>query len=61
MGTSPYSTLIIALMNHRIVRNVFIINGKVRDGRIIHRTEFWPDPYEPPPWRVPWMEATEGN
>lgn len=25
MGTRAYSTLIIALMNHRIVRNVFIM------------------------------------
>ncbi len=33
----------------------------VRDGRIIHQTEYWPDPYEPPPWRAPWVEAVEGH
>jgi ketosteroid isomerase-like protein len=28
----------------------------VRDGRILHQTEFWPDPFEPAPWRTQWVE-----
>ena len=28
----------------------------VRDGKIIHQTEFWPDPFEPPAWREAWVE-----
>src|ERR1043165_3391106 len=27
----------------------------VRDGKIIHQTEFWPDPFEPPAWREAWV------
>jgi len=28
----------------------------VRDGKILHQTEFWPDPFEPPAWRAGWVE-----
>ena len=28
----------------------------IRDGKIIHQTEFWPDPFEPAAWRVGWVE-----
>lgn len=28
----------------------------VCDGRILHQTEFWPDPFEPAPWRAQWVE-----
>lgn len=28
----------------------------VRDGRIVHQTEYWPDPFEAPPWRARWVE-----
>jgi ketosteroid isomerase-like protein len=28
----------------------------VRDGRILHQTEFWPDPFEAAPWRAQWVE-----
>ena len=28
----------------------------IRDGRIVHQTEFWPDPFEPAPWRAGWVE-----
>ena len=28
----------------------------VRDGKIVHQTEFWPDPYEPAAWRAGWVE-----
>ncbi|HEX9333795.1 MAG TPA: nuclear transport factor 2 family protein [Anaerolineales bacterium] len=28
----------------------------VRDGKIIHQTEFWPDPFEPQAWRAEWVE-----
>ncbi|MEZ4768038.1 MAG: nuclear transport factor 2 family protein [Caldilineales bacterium] len=30
----------------------------VRDGRIVHQMEFWPDPFEPAPWRAQWVERT---
>jgi ketosteroid isomerase-like protein len=28
----------------------------VRNGKIIHQIEFWPDPFEPPTWRGEWVE-----
>jgi ketosteroid isomerase-like protein len=28
----------------------------VRAGKITHQVEFWPDPFEPPDWRVAWIE-----
>ncbi len=28
----------------------------VRDGKILHQTEFWPDPFEPATWRAEWVE-----
>lgn len=30
--------------------------SEVRDGKIIHQTEFWPDPFEPASWYSPWVE-----
>ena len=32
--------------------------SNVRDGRIIHQIEFWPDPFEAPAWRAEWVERT---
>lgn len=28
----------------------------IRDGKILHQMEFWPDPFEPPGWRANWVE-----
>jgi ketosteroid isomerase-like protein len=28
----------------------------IRDGKILHQTEFWPDPFEPAAWRAQWIE-----
>jgi ketosteroid isomerase-like protein len=30
--------------------------SRVQDGKIIHQTEFWPDPFEPLAWRAEWVE-----
>jgi ketosteroid isomerase-like protein len=30
--------------------------SEVRDRRISRQTEYWPDPYDPPEWRAPWVE-----
>lgn len=32
----------------------------IRDGKILHQTEFWPDPFEAPDWRAGWVEKIEG-
>ena len=29
---------------------------ELRDGKIAHLTEYWPDPYEAPAWRSQWVE-----
>ena len=31
---------------------------ELRDGKIARLREFWPDPYEAPDWRAPWVERT---
>ena len=28
----------------------------VREGKIAHQTEYWPDPFEPAAWRTQWVE-----
>ena len=28
----------------------------LRDGKILHQTEFWPDPFDAPTWRTRWVE-----
>jgi ketosteroid isomerase-like protein len=28
----------------------------VREGKIVHQVEFWPDPFEAPDWRAGWVE-----
>jgi hypothetical protein len=28
-------------------------------GKIIHQTEFWPDPFAPEPWRAQWVERMD--
>jgi ketosteroid isomerase-like protein len=30
----------------------------VRAGKILHQTEFWPDPFEPAAWRAEWAEKS---
>lgn len=30
--------------------------SQLRDGKIAHQIEYWPDPYEPPEWRARWVE-----
>jgi len=27
-----------------------------RDGKIVHQTEYWPDPFPPAAWRLQWVE-----
>lgn len=49
-----------------VVSNVSMTDGEItgraitfstiRDGKITHQTEFWPDPFEPPFWRAGWVE-----
>ena len=28
----------------------------IREGRILNQIEFWPDPFDPPAWRIKWVE-----
>ena len=39
-----------------VVNARVITFSTVRDGRILHQTEFWPDPFEPAAWRAQWVE-----
>jgi ketosteroid isomerase-like protein len=41
-----------------IVRGRVITLSTIRDGKILHQTEFWPDPFEPAEWRTQWIERT---
>ncbi len=39
-----------------VITGRVITSSTVREGKIVHQTEFWPDPYEPPVWRAEWIE-----
>ncbi|MGI8825920.1 MAG: nuclear transport factor 2 family protein [Chloroflexota bacterium] len=30
--------------------------SEVRDGRIVRQVEYWPDPFDPAPWREQWVQ-----
>ncbi len=50
----------------KVVSDVSVIDGAIigrvitfstiRDGKIVHQIEFWPDPFEPAAWRAEWAE-----
>ncbi len=50
----------------QVVSDVGVIDGvitarvitfsTIRDGKILHQIEFWPDPFEPAAWRTEWVE-----
>lgn len=39
-----------------VTRGTAIAFSRVRDGRIARQVEFWPEPFEPAPWRRLWVE-----
>lgn len=39
-----------------VVRARVITFSTIQDGKILHQTEFWPDPFEPAAWRAQWVE-----
>ena len=41
-----------------VVQARVITFSTIKDGKIFHQTEFWPDPFEPADWRVQWVERT---
>ncbi len=51
---------------HQVVTDVTVTDGiisaqaitfsEVRDGKIVHQTEHWPEPFEAPVWRAQWVE-----
>jgi ketosteroid isomerase-like protein len=44
------------LVTDSVVQGRAITFSTVRDGRIIHQLEFWPDPFEAPAWRAALVE-----
>ena len=30
-----------------------------RNGKVVKQTDYWSDPFEPPPWRSQWVERME--
>lgn len=43
-----------------VIAGRVITFSTIRDGQILHQTEFWPDPFEAPDWRAGWVEKIEG-
>ena len=39
-----------------VITGRVITFSTVRDGKILRQVEFWPDPFEPAPWRAQWVE-----
>ena len=44
-----------------VIRARVITFSTIREGKIWRQTEFWPDPFEPAPWRAPWVEKIEDD
>ena len=42
-----------------VITGRVITFSTIRDGKILHQTEFWPDPFEPQDWRAQWVEKME--
>ena len=42
-----------------VVSGRAITFSAIRDGKIVHQVEFWPDPFDPPAWRAQWVERIE--
>lgn len=50
----------------RVVSDVEVTDGQIvaraitfstiKDGKIVHQIEFWPDPFQAPGWRARWVE-----
>jgi len=40
-----------------VVSGRAITFSTIRDGKIDHQVEFWPDPFDPPAWRAQWVET----
>lgn len=39
-----------------VITGRVITFSTIQDGKILHQTEFWPDPFEPAAWRAEWVE-----
>jgi ketosteroid isomerase-like protein len=39
-----------------VVRARVITFSTIQEGKILHQTEFWPDPFGPAAWRAQWVE-----
>ena len=42
-----------------VITGRVITFSTVREGKILHQTEYWPDPFEPADWRAAWVEKIE--
>lgn len=67
-GSWAFTILELVAENDRVVSHVEVTDGTItaraitfstiRDGKIWRQTEFWPDPFEPADWRLPWVERS---
>ena len=44
-----------------VIRARVITFSTIREGKIWRQTEFWPDSFEPAPWRAAWVEKIEDD
>jgi len=42
-----------------VITGRVITFSTIRDGKILHQTEFWPDPFDAPDWRAGWVEKIQ--
>jgi ketosteroid isomerase-like protein len=67
-GRWEFTIHLIIAEGDKVVSDVGVTDGviparvitfsKIRDGRILHQVEFWPDAFEPQAWRAEWVERT---
>lgn len=44
---------------HNTVRTVSIM--EFRDGKVEHETQYFAEPFDPPQWRMPWVESGDSQ
>ena len=67
-GRWEFAVQRIVAEEHQVVSDVSVTDGvivarvitfsTIREEKILHQTEFWPDPFEAPAWRAQWVERT---
>lgn len=51
-----HKVVTVVLVTAPTITTRVITFSEVRDGKIVHQTEYWPEPFEAAAWRAQWVE-----